>query len=70
MCDKTVNTDCSTTQFVPKYCKTQEMCDRAVNICFFIFDSVPDQYKFQEMYEGVVSKGPFTIVYCSHRFKN
>ena len=34
-----------------------------VNNFFFVFDSIPDLYKTQEMFDRVVSKHPFLIVY-------
>ena len=36
---------------------------------FFVFDSVFDQYKTQEMYDEVVSKDPFVLIYCPDRYK-
>ena len=36
-------------QFVPYWCKTQEMSDETIDTCFFVFNSVLDRYKIQEM---------------------
>ena len=42
MCDKTVNSYCSTVQFVPDSNKTKEMCDKAANRCFLLFIHILD----------------------------
>ena len=42
MCDKTVNSYCSTVQFVPDSNKTNEMCDKAANRCFLLFFHILD----------------------------
>ena len=41
-CDKAVNTDHSTIQFVPNCYKTQEISDKAVNKCFLASIYIPD----------------------------
>ena len=44
------------------------MCDKSVNRCFFVFYFIPDHYKTQERGDRVVSKDPFLIVYCLHKY--
>ena len=65
MCNKVVNTYPSTTRFALEYSKTRKMCDKAVNACclFFVFHSVTDQYKTQEMFDKLVFKDPFMLMY-------
>ena len=58
MCNKAVNANPSTIEFVPECFMIKElinMCDKAVNRCFFVFHSIPDWYKTQEMCDRVVS---------------
>ena len=40
------------------------MCVKAVTTCFFVFDFVPDWYMTQKMFDKVVSKWRFMLIYC------
>ena len=43
MCNSAVSTSPSAIQFVPEYCRTQEMCVKVVNTCPIVVYSIPDQ---------------------------
>ena len=45
------------------------MIDKTVHTCLFVFNSVLDRYMNQEMYDKVVSKKPFMLKHCLHRYK-
>ena len=67
MCDKAVNTDPSTIQFVPECYKTQGMCNKAFNNVFLCLFN-PDRYKTQEMCDSFISGGSFTIRYVPDQY--
>ena len=64
MCDKVVNTQSSTTEFVPECDKSQKMCVKAFNECFLAFFYVIDKKKkAQEMCDRFISDDPFPLRY-------
>ena len=68
MCYEAVDNYAYALEFVPDYCKTQEMCDQAVDTCPFAFDSVPDRFKTQEICDKVVSEELFVRKYRLGRY--
>ena len=74
MCNKAFNTYSSVIRYVPECYKTQEMCGKAVDTCFFFCISFCSRLIFcsrltYEMYDRVVSKDPFMLIYCHNRYK-
>ena len=69
MCDKVINTNSSTIQFVPVCYKTQEMCDKAFNKCFLAFFLIfPINAKFKKCVTGY-SEDLFSISYVPDEYK-
>ena len=68
ICDKTLCTYSSRTNFLPESYKTQEICNKTFNICLFLYYSIPDWCKVQEMCYRVVSEDLYLIVYCSDQY--
>ena len=54
MFNEAVNTSPSAIQFIPEYCKPQEMCVKDVYTCFVVFNAVLDQYKAHEMCDTAI----------------
>ena len=69
LCDKTVDTYCSTIEYVPDGFNIQEMCDKAIHKCHFMFNSVPSKFKTQETCDKIVSDYPFKLKYCHDDIK-
>ena len=56
MCNKAVEFDPSSLQFVPDIFKTQDMCDKALEADPWSFEYAPDHFKTQDMCEKEVKK--------------
>ena len=69
MCDKSVNTYCSTMYlFLVGCCKTQEMWNKVVNTYYSSIQFVPDYYKAQDMFDKAANKCFLLFIYIPVRY--
>ena len=69
MCERAVEDEPETLEYVPDHLKTQEMCDEAVGRESYTLRYVPDHLKTQEMYEKVIHVRPEKFFKIPDRFK-
>ena len=70
MCDKVVNTHCSTIQFVPECWKTQKGVIKLLTNVTCIFWYSWSKRKTQEMCDRIISDDPFSIKYVPDQYKS
>ena len=69
MCERAVEDEPETLEYVPDHLKTQEMCDEAVGRESYTLRYVPDHLKTQEMYEKVIHVRPEKFFKIPDHFK-
>ena len=57
MCERAVEDEPATLEFVPDRFKNQEMCKKAIEECSYMLKDMPDHFKTQKMRDAVVMKG-------------
>ena len=67
MCERAVEDNPCTLEFVPDKCKMKEMCERAVGDYPWALEFVPDHLKTKEMCDKAVKKCPCPQLFCDAR---
>ena len=62
MCDKVIDGNPDALEFVPDWCKTQEMCDKVVDDFYIALE-----YKSKEMCDK--TENPFSLRYVPDQYK-
>ena len=68
MCNKAVQREPKTLEFIPDHFKTQEMCNKAVEENPWIIRHVPDHFKTQKMCDMAVQRDPRTLEFIPDWF--
>ena len=70
MCNKAVEKDRWSLEFVPDHYKTQGMCEKAVDVGPRLLTDIPDHLKTQEMRDKFVRDDSYPLQYVPNTCSN